>query len=223
MLLDSLLSLLTPHICLGCGRSGAGLCKSCKNDIIDETYPNCLVCGSPVLSHNLCQNCQQASSISRAFVIGENKTMLKNLVYDYKFLPVRGYGKVLSEILDSALPIFPQATVVVPITTIPKHIRQRGFGHIELVAKHLARHRRLKYSQLLLRQDNRVQHGLKASERAKAAAKTFLINPHAKIPTEILLIDDIYTTGATIKAATKLLRDAGVKTINLAIIARQTR
>jgi ComF family protein len=223
MLLDSLLSLLAPHVCLGCGRLGGGLCNSCKNDIIDEVYPNCLLCGSGVSADNLCSTCRQTSRISRAYVVGENKTLLKNLLYNYKFGPTRGHSKVLSDILNLMLPILPPATVVVPIPTISKHIRQRGFGHIELVARHLARSRHLKYSRLLLRLDNSVQHGLKAAERTKAAAKTFSINPRAKIPEEILLLDDIYTTGATIKAAAKLLKSAGVKTINLAILARHTK
>jgi ComF family protein len=223
MLLDSLLSLFAPHVCLGCGRLGGGLCESCKNDIIDEVYPNCLLCGSSASASNLCSACRKTSRISRAYVVGENKGLLKNLVYNYKFASVRGYSKVLSGILNLMLPILPPATVVVPIPTISKHIRQRGFGHIELVARHLARSRRLKYSSLLVRLDNSVQHGLKAKDRAKAAARTFSINPHIKIPKEILLIDDIYTTGATIKAATKLLKSAGVKTINLAILARHTK
>jgi ComF family protein len=223
MLLDSLLSLFAPHQCQGCGRLGSGLCNSCKNDIIDEIYANCLLCDSSASADNLCPTCRQTSQISRAFVVGENKGVLKNLLYNYKFGPIRGYGKVLSDILSSMLPILPTETVVVPIPTISKHIRQRGFGHIELVAKYLAHSRRLKYSNLLLRLDNSVQHGLKAKDRAKAAAKTFLVNPQAKIPKEILLLDDIYTTGATIKAATKLLKSAGVKTINLAIIARHRK
>jgi ComF family protein len=182
-----------------------------------------LLCGSATLADNLCSACRRTSRISRAFVVGENKGLLKTLLYNYKFAPVRGYSKVLSDILSSMLPILPTETVVVPIPTISKHIRQRGFGHIELVAKYLAHSRRLKYSNLLLRLDNSVQHGLKASERTKAAAKTFSINPQAKIPKEILLIDDIYTTGATIKAATKLLKSAGIKTINLAIVARHRK
>jgi Predicted amidophosphoribosyltransferases len=223
MLLDLLLSTLAPHICMGCSQVGSGLCESCKNDIIDEVYSDCLMCNKTTKHNCICLVCQKSSSISRAFVVGKNKGVLKRFIYDYKFTPIRSYGKDLTDILDKMLPILPKDTVVVPIPTVSKHIRQRGFGHIELIAKLLSRKRRLKYSELLIRNDNSVQHGLKANQRAKAAAKTFSINSRAKIPNEILLIDDIYTTGSTIRFASKLLKEAGVKTINLAIIARHTK
>jgi ComF family protein len=223
MLLDLLLSLFAPHHCLGCGVAGSGLCNSCKNDIIDEPYPNCLVCSNSTSHSNICTNCQISTNISRAFVLGKNQGILKKLIYDYKFKPARGLSKDLSDILDKILPILPKNTVIVPISTIPKHIRERGFGHIELIAKQLARKRHLKYYPLLARTDNSVQHGLKEAERAKVAAKTFSIEPHIKIPKEILLIDDIYTTGETVKSAAKLLKNSGVKTINVAIFARQTK
>jgi ComF family protein len=223
MLLDLLLSLFAPHLCQGCGATGRGLCECCNNYIIDEIYPFCLICGLEISYNNLCVNCRKTSSITRAFVVGQNKTTLKRLLYAYKFTPARGLSRDLSHLLDRALPILPSDTIIVPIPTISKHIRQRGFGHIELIARQLARRRRLPYRQLLLRRDNSVQHGLNAAARAQSAAKTFRLRPKSEIARTVLLIDDIYTTGQTIKAASKLLKSAGARTIYVAVIARQTR
>lgn len=224
MLLDSILGLLTPPICKGCGEISSGaLCRDCFQETIDEPYQCCLICGSLTSLDNLCKACQNKSDLSRAFVIGQNTGVLKKLTYDYKLLPERHIAKTLANLLDEVLPILPPATVIMPIPTIPNHIRERGFGHTEVVARIFARKRHLPYRQLLTRTDNSVQHGLKARERIKAAAKTFAIKEnHGKI-TEVLLIDDIYTTGATIKAAAKLLKNAGVININLAIIARHSK
>jgi ComF family protein len=146
------------------------------------------------------------------------------LVYDFKFKSEYGNAQVLAQLLDETLPIFPDSTVIVPIPTIPKHIRQRGFGHTETIAKLLARKRKMKLlKNWLIRTDNSVQHGLKAKDRQKIAQKTFGIRPLGQPPSEILLIDDVYTTGATANAAAKLLQKAGVKTINLALIARHDK
>ncbi|MDR1196697.1 MAG: hypothetical protein LBL08_00220 [Candidatus Nomurabacteria bacterium] len=221
MLLDLLLSIVSPHLCKGCGVVGSGLCECCKNDITSEKWGNCLLCNGFSTTSNLCRNCRKNRLFADIFVVGESSGALKNLVYDFKFNSERGHARVLAELLDETLPILPNEVVVVPIPTIPKHIRQRGFGHTELVAKKLASLRGLKYAQnILIRADNSVQHGLKAKQRFMAAAKTFKIHRTKNLPEKILLVDDVYTTGATVKAAAKLLKAAGIKTIYLAIIAR---
>jgi ComF family protein len=222
MLLDWLLSWISPHVCKGCGQVGDGLCDSCFFDITNENYGKCLFCGE-VADGNLCHSCASRLPFKRAFVVGERRGLLKRLVGDFKYNSERGNARVIARLLDATLPILPSGCVVVPIPTIAPHIRQRGFGHTELIARHFARIRRLPYSQkLLLRADNSIQHGLKARERQRQAAKAFLVSKRQTIPTEILLLDDICTTGATVTAAAKLLKKAGVKTINLAIVTRHS-
>lgn len=224
MWLDSLLGLFTPPICKGCGEiSSAGLCDACLREMADEPYARCLICDGLTTVDNLCRNCKTGSVFSRAYVIGQSSGVLKTLVYDYKLLPERHIAKTLASLLNETLPILPNGTVITSIPTIPNHIRQRGFGHTELIAKLFARKRRLTYRQLLIRTDNAVQHGLKARERKKAAEKTFAVKNTSDKPSEILLIDDIYTTGSTVNAAAKQLKDSGIKRINLAIIARHSK
>jgi ComF family protein len=223
MFIDNILSLFSPHICKGCGQTGAGLCESCFFDIISEKYGHCLVCGA-VTNRGLCRQCAAKTPFDRVFVVGERRGVLKHLVGDYKYNSERGNTGIMVRLLDETLPILPDNCLVVPIPTIAPHIRRRGFGHTELVGKGLAKLRHLEYDgKLLQRANNSVQHGLTVAERRQQAKHTFRLGRNHHIPGEILLFDDIYTTGATITAAAKLLKNAGVKTINLAIIARQVR
>ncbi|GHU07564.1 amidophosphoribosyltransferase [Alphaproteobacteria bacterium] len=224
MLLDRVLGLLSPHYCKGCGRAGSGLCEGCLLDITESPYGRCLGCGTVMMDGNICRTCRTKLPFDRAYVVGERRGTLKRLVGDFKFNSERGQARVIIRLLDAVLPILPDDTVIVPVPTIAPHVRQRGFGHTELVARLLAKQRHLRCdSHLLLRATNTVQHGLKAAERRKQAAKAFTVNQHRRFPAEILLLDDIYTTGATVIAAAKLLKKAGVQTINLAIVARQLK
>jgi len=222
MWVDKVLGLFAPAICKGCGVSGTGLCDSCRLEITEEPYARCVVCSNLATTNNLCSVDAASSPFARAFVVGKNSGTLKTLVYDYKLKPERALARTLVQVLDDVLPILPSGVVVVPIPTIRTHVRQRGFGHTELVAKLFAKRRKLKYRNLLARTDNIVMHGLKKNERVKAAAQTFSCKGNPSYE-EILLIDDIYTTGSTVTAAAKLLKESGVQKINLVIIARQEK
>ena len=84
---------------------------------------------------------------------------------------------MVAKLIDEILPTLPVGTVVVPIPTIASHIRMRGFGHTEIVAKKLAQTRHLKCSlKLLLRADNLIQHGYKFARTQETSPKAFEIN-----------------------------------------------
>ena len=223
-MIDRALGLVAPHTCKGCDKLGRGLCHECFFDIVDSGYDRCISCGILTTNDSLCRNCRARLPFERAFVVGERHNALKRLVGDFKFNSERGHAYVIADLLNSALPILPDDTVIIPIPTIAPHIRRRGFGHTELIAKILANKRHLACDRhLLLRANNSVQHGLSIRERQKQSRKAFRINNRKTIPSEVLLVDDIYTTGATIISASKLLKQTGVKTINVAIVARQTK
>jgi len=224
MPIDKILGVVAPHSCKGCGVSGSGLCTDCFANLVDTGYGRCIYCGSLTSKDNLCSTCRSTSPFKRAYVVGERDGALKRLVGDYKYNSERGNTRILADLVDATVPIPPDGTVVVPIPTISAHIRQRGFGHSELIARRFARGRHLKYDgRLLLRNTNSVQHGLSLQQRRQQAAQAFRVSKRRTMPDEILLIDDIYTTGATIAAASKLLLAAGVKTINVAVVARQVK
>ena len=90
-----------------------------------------------------------------------------------------------------------------------------------LLSRRLARLRRLKARPLLLRAKNTVQVGANAATRIKHASSAYQLNPKYPITPNVtyLLIDDVWTTGATIKAATKLLQSSGAKNIIVALLA----
>ncbi|MFZ1243332.1 MAG: hypothetical protein WAQ22_04315 [Candidatus Saccharimonas sp.] len=127
----------------------------------------------------------------------------------------------LAEILDETLPILPVETVLVPIPTILTHVRVRGYDHCLLLAKRLGKLRGLHCEQYLIRCKNETQRGTSRHIRQQQAARAFACHHQLSATIPYLIIDDIYTTGATVIYAAKALRAAGARNIWVAVVARQ--
>ena len=180
---------------------------------------------SPSSRGNLCPGCARRLPFTKVFVVGERVGALKKLVGDHKYFSERESARPIAELLSAVLPDdLPSDMVIVPLPTIPKHIRQRGFDHTKLAARRLSRIRKIPMDTGILRRTNNIsQHSATSAERRTQAEKSFRVNPRAKISPKILLVDDIYTTGATTTAAAKLLSDHGATEIWLAVVARQVK
>jgi ComF family protein len=156
-----------------------------------------------------------------AWVVGPRRGITKKLVNAYKFERVRSAHKQLAALLDANIPELPRNTVVVPIPTITRHIRERGYDHCMLLARTFARHRRLAYAPLLLRTTNTVQRGADKRQREIQAEKAFSTQVNLAPDVPYLLLDDIITTGSTFQWAAKTLKTAGAETIWAAAVAQQ--
>ena len=219
-MLDILLQFIAPHYCYGCNITGTLLCNNCKYDIISDPFDACINCRKPTRYDGVCVDCRGTLPYSKAWVVGERSDVLRHLLDDYKFERRKSANKVCADLLDSTVSELPSETIVTFIPTSNKHIRQRGYDHAELVAKRFAKHRGLDCRASLVRDGHSVQHGATRMQRIKQAAVAY--SPRAVRPdVTYLLIDDIFTTGATMDAASRLLIDSGAKEVWLGIIARQ--
>lgn len=217
-MIDKLLQNIAPHRCYSCQKTGNVLCDSCIYNIANDAENACIECRLPT-SSGICSSCN--TPFSKAWVIGSREGELASLVGDFKWARLRAAHRPLSDLLDVYLPILPSSTVVVPVPTISHHKRIRGYDHADLIASSFAKTRRLAKQKLLSRKTNSVQHKANKSERRKQAERAFYCNFKLDPNVPYLLVDDIVTTGSTIKAATRVLKGAGAKEIWVAAIARQ--
>ena len=209
---------IAPHYCCSCGEIGSILCEHCKYNIMSEPYCVCMVCGEPrAWGHGVCST--HGLSYSRAWCLGEKHSGLEALIYAYKFGHNKASYKVSADMLDTVLPQLPRDCIVTTVPTIATHIRQRGYDHTALIAREFARLRGLPYRGLLVRRDNTRQQGASRKQRL-AQAKSAFACEFAE-PTTHLLIDDVFTTGATAQYAALRLREAGATDVWLAVLARQ--
>ncbi|MBR3252691.1 ComF family protein [Candidatus Saccharibacteria bacterium] len=213
-----LLDLLVPHSCRGCGLTGEPLCNRCKNYILKahkNICPNC----KKEKSSSTCKNC---SDLPPLYVISDRNGLLGPLIHDYKYYSIRALGRPLAELLSTCLPQdLPKGSILVPLPTSTRHVRSRGFDHTYLIAKSLSKLRHLPLERVLIRNKNTTQVGSNREKRLSQASSAYQINPKAKIdPAKTyILLDDIWTTGASIKAAVKKLQQAGAKNIQIALLA----
>jgi competence protein ComFC len=219
-MLDDILSIIAPHHCCGCDTAGSLMCGNCKYNITSELKVVCIVCNRPTASTWLCENCKMP--YEKAFVVGDRNGALQRLIGLYKFERAKSAYKPLGDLLLSILPEMPASTVIVPIPTTNSRIRERGYDHMYLIARYIAQARGHKCQKLILRKTNTKQRHSNATKRDSQAKNAFYVQNKIDTDTPYLIIDDVKTTGATIKYASQALRDAGAKHVWVAVIAKQT-
>lgn len=208
-MIDKLVSFIIPHRCFFCQKVGAAVCSDCTNYIIlesqkDKTLTNCLISGV-----NL-------------YCVGWRRGSLRKIVDEYKFNLKRELATPLARLLLGRLPdLTNQSVVVVSVPTTRKHNRQRGFDHMRLVGKELAKLLDGFYQPILRRANQTSQRGLKRAQRLKNAQKSFKIDGELDRELTYLVVDDVWTTGATITTVVDLLKQHGAKKIVAAVICRQ--
>ena len=216
--IPSFLDLLAPHSCRGCKYIGNILCDCCKKNILKHHQNICPVCKAKNPT-GICPNCP---NLPPTFIVGNRNDLIGDLVHDYKYYSLRSLAHPLAGVLDQILPKIDGQVVIVPLPTINKHIRERGFDHTLLLAKRLsALHQNFHVENLLARSQNTIQVGSSRAERVAQTNQAYSLKKTQHLNPDItyILLDDVWTTGASMQSATKKLRRAGANKIVLALLA----
>lgn len=224
-----LIDLVAPHSCRGCGHTGAVLCERCKIYNKEQREAICPLCRMVVAQSYenggklvKCPNCEM--ELLGLWAVGWRRGVLKKLVSEFKYESVRAIGEVLAEMLNEAIPdlakILPEGAevVVVPLPTIGKHVRRRGLDHTLILARKLAKKRGWKCEQVLTRVVDTVQVGAKVKERREQAERAYKVSRGVDSRKYYLLLDDVWTTGASMKAVERVIREAGATKVMGAVI-----
>lgn len=227
------LDLLCPHSCRGCGRLGCVLCERCKKNMVASRRSICPLCKREIFDRGECKkgvkclDCDMLEFMA-IYAGGWREGVLGRMVEEYKYQSVWAMGEVLAEVLDEALPgresefwreINAEDIIVVPLPTIGRHVRERGLNHTLRVARKLAKRRGWRCEQVLLRAADTVQVGAKASEREEQARRAYMVRDGVGVSKTYVLVDDVWTTGASMRAAAKAMRAIGVEKIIGVVVA----
>ncbi|HVW83320.1 MAG TPA: ComF family protein [Bryobacteraceae bacterium] len=150
---------------------------------------------------------------------------LRGLIHLFKYSGMKPLAGPLAGYLERAIAIDQRFDAVVPV---PLHWRKkwrRGFNQAELLARRVARRRKIPVINALRRKrPTAVQAGLANAGRRRNVAGAFTLRANADVAAKrILLIDDVMTTGATASACASVLKRAGAKSVSLVTLARVDR
>lgn len=207
-----ILDLIAPFSCRGCGHLGSLLCECCKNYNIQHMPRICPRCRKAL---------KKCSCMEKIYAVGYREGVLMKLTEDYKYKSIRKTAEVLAELMSAAIPQGfgkGREAVVVPLPTISRHIRERGFDHTLLLAKKLAGLRGWKVEPIIKRLNKTVQVGADEDTRKRQAKSAYGVFGKLDNSKEYLLVDDVWTTGASMGAAISAIKKAGASHVASAII-----
>jgi ComF family protein len=219
-MLQTLLNILAPEDCIACGTEGGLLCAPCSGSIVRPAYV-CFLCNGVAAFSNICMSCSYSAHITSVYTFAAYEGTVKDLVFAYKFLYKRGAAKTCATLLAAAYPASGNETCITYVPTSAAHIRLRGFDHAKLLAKEYAWATGLAMQPLLTRTAQTVQLGASRRDRIDNMQQAFVATDPAKCRgAHVLLIDDVITTGPTVRAAAQTLHAAGAASICVVSVAR---
>jgi ComF family protein len=185
----------------------------------------------------LCQPCRLAPpAFVKAVAYGNYHGELRSLVHLLKYQGMQPIARRLGPLLADSLEPFagsPTTMLVIPVPMHPEKQRRRGFNHAELLARAAMAEMRRRHPQWGLHLETGLlkrvratasQAGLTTHQRRQNLRGAFFApHPERLAGRDVLLIDDIYTTGATARACSRMLMNGGAASVRVATVARAQR
>ena len=213
--MDKLINKLFPPKCLFCQAVGSIFCENCLSGCQLVRYQKCIVCDKPAengITHFACRKSFTATQFISIFEYSEKvRECIKMSKYNSRqFLALKILTKEALNLSYEWSESFPEFTCV-PIPLAKNRYRERGFNQAYIIAKILSSGWKIPVKEgcLLRIRGTKAQHLINREERFKNILGSFKCDPSCIKGGKFLLIDDISTTGATFREASKVLYESG--------------
>ena len=229
---NCLIQLLFEEKCLICGRLMSHfnrppypLCSNCESLFRPLEQPFCRICGLPLISEdNLCCRCRKRSynfDKHRALFVYGHYT--RNLINAYKSSQYKQLSHFFSFKLARIIcEEFPER-LIVPVPSCRSSVRKRGWDQMRVIGRILSKRYAIPYAEILQRGKSAEQKSLSFSGRAANLRGKIHIKPCCiDMKTTVLLIDDVFTTGATMNECAWVLKSYGLSHVSALSIAIDT-
>lgn len=214
--------------------TGLPLCPECRPRLAPFTGPRCPRCGFPFPAPTTatgpratapCGVCLAAMPPWRAFAYhGLYQGALRDLILRFKFGGELALARPMAAWLENAASCLPVPDALLSMPQHPAHLRRRGFNQAHELARalHQATALPLRADLLLRKRDSVPQATLNARMRAENVRGVFAATAGVK-GLRLWLVDDVMTTGNTLKEATRTLMEAGAAEVCVLVLARTPR
>ncbi len=214
-----------PPACASCNSPGSILCSACieKVNLIGSSV--CLSCGNPQKTRiNICESCLENPPVFSGMLSWANyENTVRDSVHSLKYKNNIALGyffalKLLPELITAQWPI----DLVIPVPLSKSHLKSRGYNQATLISRPLSRALHILHETrgLLRVRETSTQTKLSAEQRFLNVEGAFSGNPAKLSDKNVLLVDDVITTGATMINCTKALLTSGASKVFCISVAR---
>lgn len=225
-LIELLLDSFFPRRCVGCGKVGDLLCAECVAKLPRLVQPLCPRCGRPQASGIVCPSCRQRQididGIRSVFKFDE---VIRKAIHELKYRNLKAISPCLAELLADYLtrnPLPGEALVAVPLH--PRRLRERGYNQSTLLAEDLGGRVGLPVIEGCLIRVKQAQPQVRAAdveERRRNVADAFACCDDKVSGKQIIIIDDVCTSGATLESCAAALKRRGATSVWGLTLARE--
>ena len=234
-MLGALINLLYPAVCRGCYKKldafGRNICDDCARQIKQRLPPFCVKCGRQLKGDPelivMCRDCMEDEPyFDREWSACSYDGLLKTLIHDFKYKKITSLSKDFTGLIVNFMKKYnaaPDCQMIISIPMHPGRLFRREINHSDILAKDLGKSLGIPYSVNTLKKikNTPTQSKLKRRERIKNLRSSFSLKNSSYIRDKnILLVDDLFTTGSTVNECSRLLKNSGAKHIEVITLAR---
>ncbi|MBQ0166151.1 MAG: ComF family protein [Treponema sp.] len=211
--------------CVLCGgpAGSISLCNECRRLLDEEAdkalqdYKRCVHCGRPLLSeHGVCTSCRENplfQNVDGVFPLFPYVLSKKKLLYGWKIGRQHNLTEIFAAYLAKVIKTHYPDAVVVPVPPRPGKIKKSGWDQIEDISLYLEHIHHIRVVRLLRRTETMQQKKLSREERSEHSKRSYMLDEKVSgcmgktLPEHVVLVDDVITTGNTVRACANVLKE----------------
>lgn len=218
-----------PVFCFGCKKEGVWLCPDCFLKIETDTQKACPICHRYNNNGENCLDCKKYSFLDSHLAVMkyEEEKLVGELVHNFKYNYAEDifsiFEKIISDFLLQNISYFEDIDLVIPVPLHGRRLAERGFNQAELIANAIAKFigKEVQDKAIARRRYTSVQARLNREERTHNVSGAFVVSGELIVKNKnILLVDDVFTTGSTLQECAKLLKQNSAKSVAGFTLAR---
>jgi len=207
-----------------------GFCSNCLSEIHWIEPPFCSICGIPFISKEVqthpCGDCvTHRKYFTMARALGAYEGSLQEAIHHWKYEGKTHLAPFFAEWMAEGLNRYWEPDsfdLLIPVPLHTQRLRERGFNQALLLVKELSRRTRIPYRKTILQKKKPTipQVNLSGAERERGLRGAFqVIGKEELLGKSVLLVDDVYTTGATVNECSKVLLRGGTERVGVLTLA----